>query len=65
MEIRQLQLFLALAQEGSFTKAAQRMNIVQSGLSISIKELEQELGTRLFERTTRRVHLSKGGNHCF
>jgi DNA-binding transcriptional LysR family regulator len=61
MEIRQLQLFVALAQEGSFTKAAQRMNIVQSGLSISIKELEQELGTRLFDRTTRRVNLTQAG----
>jgi DNA-binding transcriptional LysR family regulator len=62
MEIRQLQLFVALAQEGSFTKAAKRMNIVQSGLSISIKELEQELGTRLFDRTTRRVNLTPAGS---
>jgi DNA-binding transcriptional LysR family regulator len=62
MEIRQLQLFVALAQEGSFTKAARRMNIVQSGLSVSIKELEQELGTRLFDRTTRRVNLTTAGS---
>jgi DNA-binding transcriptional LysR family regulator len=62
MEIRQLQLFIALAEEGSFTRAAQRMNIVQSGLSISIKELEQELGTRLFDRTTRRVNLTPAGS---
>jgi DNA-binding transcriptional LysR family regulator len=61
MEIRQLQLFIALAEEGSFTKAAQRMNIVQSGLSISIKALEEELGTRLFERTTRKVRLTPAG----
>ena len=61
MEIRQLQLFIALAEEGSFTKAAQRMNIVQSGLSISIKALEQELGTRLFDRTTRKVMLTPAG----
>jgi len=62
MEIRQLELFVALAQEGSFTKAAQRMNIVQSGLSISIKDLERELGTRLFDRTTRRVNLTPAGS---
>jgi DNA-binding transcriptional LysR family regulator len=62
MEIRQLQLFVALAQQGSFTKAAQRMNIVQSGRSISIKELERELGARLFDRTTRRVKLTPAGS---
>jgi DNA-binding transcriptional LysR family regulator len=61
VEIRQLQLFIALAEEGSFTKAAQRMNIVQSGLSISIKDLELELGTRLFDRTTRKVDLTSVG----
>jgi DNA-binding transcriptional LysR family regulator len=61
MEIRQLQLFVALAEEANFTKAARRMNIVQSGLSISIKALEQELGTPLFERTTRRVTLTAAG----
>jgi DNA-binding transcriptional LysR family regulator len=47
MEIRHLQHFIALAEEGKFTSAAQRMNIVQSGLSVSIKELEQELGSQL------------------
>src|ERR1700761_8413541 len=61
MEIRQLQLFIALAEEGSFTKAAHRMNIVQSGLSISIKALERELGTLLFDRTTRKIMLTPAG----
>lgn len=61
MEMRQLQLFLSLAEEGSFTRAAQRMNIVQSGLSISIKALEQELGAQLFDRTTRKVMLTPAG----
>jgi DNA-binding transcriptional LysR family regulator len=61
VEIRQLQLFIALAEEGSFTKAAERMNIVQSGLSISIKDLEHELGTKLFDRTTRKVDLTDAG----
>jgi DNA-binding transcriptional LysR family regulator len=61
MEIRHLQHFVALAEEGSFTRAAQRMHIVQSGLSASIKELEAELGSRLVERTTRRVALSETG----
>jgi DNA-binding transcriptional LysR family regulator len=61
MEIRQLQLFIALAEEGSFTRTAEQMNIVQSGLSISIKLLEEELGTRLFDRTTRKVTLTPAG----
>jgi DNA-binding transcriptional LysR family regulator len=61
MEIRHLQHFVALSEEGSFTRAAQRVHIVQSGLSASIKELEQELGARLVERTTRRVALTDTG----
>jgi DNA-binding transcriptional LysR family regulator len=61
MEIRQLQHFVALSEEGSFTRAAQRMHLVQSGLSLSIKELELELGSRLVERTTRRVALTETG----
>src|ERR1700728_846752 len=61
MEIRHLQHFVALSEEGSFTRAAQRMHIVQSGLSASIKEMEQELGSRLVERTTRRVALTDTG----
>jgi DNA-binding transcriptional LysR family regulator len=61
MEIRHLQHFVALSEEGSFTRAAQRMHIVQSGLSASIKELELELGSRLVERTTRKVALTESG----
>jgi DNA-binding transcriptional LysR family regulator len=61
MEIRHLQHFIALAQEGSFTRAARKVNIVQSGLSNSIKELEEELGTRLVERTTRKVSITETG----
>ena len=58
MELRQLEHFVALAEEGSFTRAAKRMHIAQSGLSMSIRALEQELGTRLFERRTRRIALT-------
>jgi DNA-binding transcriptional LysR family regulator len=61
MEIRHLQHFVALSEESSFTRAAQRMHLVQSGLSASIKELELELGSRLVERTTRRVALTETG----
>ena len=61
MELRHLQHFVALAQEGSFTRAARKVNIVQSGLSNSIKELEEELGSRLVERTTRKVAITETG----
>jgi DNA-binding transcriptional LysR family regulator len=61
VELRHLQHFVALAQEGSFTRAARKVNIVQSGLSNSIKELEEELGSRLVERTTRKVAITETG----
>jgi DNA-binding transcriptional LysR family regulator len=61
MEIRQLEHFVAVAEELSFTKAAIRVNIVQSGLSMSIRALESELGAPLFAREGRTVRLSPAG----
>jgi DNA-binding transcriptional LysR family regulator len=61
VEIRHLEHFIAVAEEGKFTAAAQRVYIVQSGISVSIKELEQELGARFVNRTTRKIELTEAG----
>jgi DNA-binding transcriptional LysR family regulator len=62
VELRQLNHFVAVAEEQSFTKAARRLSYVQSALSVSIQSLERELGVRLFERTTHRVALTDAGD---
>lgn len=59
--LRQLRGFLALARTGSFTLAAESLYITQSALSGLIKELEQTVGTRLVDRSTRRVFLTEAG----
>ncbi|MFD7709535.1 LysR family transcriptional regulator [Streptomyces sp. NPDC059785] len=61
MELRQLQHFVAVAEDRHFTRAAERLMVSQSGLSASIRALERELGASLFVRTTRRVTLTEAG----
>ncbi len=55
MEFRQLRHFLAVVEHGHFTRAAESVHLSQSALSASVRALENELGTPLFERTTRSV----------
>ncbi|CAM5785810.1 LysR family transcriptional regulator [Castellaniella caeni] len=59
--LRQLRAFTALARTGGFTRAAESLHITQSALSGLIKELETQLGVRLVDRSTRRIHLSEVG----
>jgi DNA-binding transcriptional LysR family regulator len=59
--IRQLRYFVEIAECGSFSGAAERLYIAQSALSRQIKELEQQLGTPLFERTARLPRLTLAG----
>lgn len=59
--LRQLRAFLAVARTGSFTLAAESLYISQSALSGLVKELEQSMGVRLIDRSTRRVHLTEAG----
>ena len=61
MEIHQLTYFIAVAETGSFTRAAERCNIAQPSLSQQIMKLEQELGESLFDRLPRRAILTEAG----
>ena len=58
---RQLKAFLLTAQHQSFSRAAEQLFITQSGMSVLVRELEAQLGFRLFDRTTRRVSLTEFG----
>ncbi len=59
--LRQLQALLAVAEQGSFSRAAERLHVTQSAVSVLVRELERELRLRLFDRTTRRVEPTPAG----
>lgn len=61
VEIRQIEHFVAVAGEMSFTRAAERAHVVQSALSTSIAKLERELGVSLFDRSRQQIRLTAAG----
>lgn len=61
MELRQLESFLAIAEEGTMTAAARRCHLTQPAISQQLKLLEDELGERLFHRMTRGMELTAAG----
>lgn len=61
MELRQLAYFVAVADEGSFTRGAQREHVVQSTMSAAVGRLEHELGQSLFHRIGHRIELTDAG----
>lgn len=61
VDLRQLRAFLAVARRGSFSRAAEDVGSSQSALSLSVRQLETELGLKLLDRTTRQVSLTTAG----
>ncbi|UNM96419.1 LysR family transcriptional regulator [Ignatzschineria rhizosphaerae] len=65
MELKQLEFFVAVAEELSFTKAAERLFITQPPLSRQIQQLENEIGTLLFIRKARSIELTEAGTFFY
>jgi DNA-binding transcriptional LysR family regulator len=61
VELRQLTTFVAVAEERSFTRAADRLHVVQSAVSAGVRNLEKDLGAMLFDRSTHSVKLTDAG----
>lgn len=65
MELKYLQTFKTIIEEGSFTKAAEKLNYTQSTITFQVGQLEQELSVKLFERIGRRMMLTKAGEQLY
>ena len=63
ISLRQLKIFVTVARKASFTRAADEFGLTQSAVSRCIRELEDELHLRLFDRTTRQVALTQAGHY--
>ena len=61
VELRELRIFLMLVEELHFGRTAERLGISQPGVSEAVRVLESRLGVKVFDRTSRRVHLTPAG----
>ena len=61
MDLNRVSAFVRVVHDGSFTAAAQALNLPKSSISRSVAQLEQDLGIRLLHRTTRLLHLTDAG----
>ncbi|MBI2350051.1 MAG: LysR family transcriptional regulator, partial [Deltaproteobacteria bacterium] len=61
MNLHQLNIFLAVARLRSFTQAADGLHLSQPDVSLHIRELEEEIGLKLFDRLGKRIHLTQAG----
>ncbi len=61
MDLSQLEIFLSIAEEKSFSRAAEKMLRTQPAISIAIKRLEEELGESLFDRSSKNGSLTEAG----
>ena len=64
MELRQLEYFRAIVDEGSISGAARALHMTQPPLSYQIRQLENELNVKLFDRTSKGVTLTEAGKNC-
>ncbi len=65
MEIRHLRLIKAIVEEGSITRAIDKLYLTQSALSYQLKEAEHQLGTKIFLRVNKKMVLTKAGEKLY
>src|SRR5690606_21556010 len=63
--LQRLRIFLRVADSGGFARAADQLGIAASSVTLQVQKLEQDLGTQLFQRTTRSVHLTPDGEQLY